>query len=226
MLIPNPDLPIAVATKTDRDTTSFLDGYEQHSGFAPLKSVSLNYLDRSDLELDSLLNYLDSAGGKPDFTWDFRPHYSNKKWRVKSFNQVQYDRGVVEEWTIELEEYPTAPATVGVGEITLPNYLVPVQAPTLSTEYRFRESKLGKFPDYGSHPIHGKRQKLSFSSLLTWAQADEIDILLDRARGVFPLIYSLYEGNWVCPEWSITYEGNDCAEIKLELANFFTPGAQ
>ncbi len=219
MLIPNPDLPIAITSKSDRSATTSLDGYEQSSSFAPLKSVKLSYLNRSQAEFTGLLTTLDTLGGKPGLTWDFRPHYVGKKWQVKSFGRVQYDQNIVEEWTIDLMEYPTAPVTIFTQTVVLPGYLVPIQAPTLTTEYRIRSSTLGKFPDYADQRINSKREKIGFASILTWAQVDKVDILLDRSRGVYPLVY---EGKkYVCPEWSITYEGEDCAEIRLDLSSYF-----
>lgn len=219
MIIFTPDLPIQISNKCDRDVTRFSDGYEQRASFQPLKSVTLSYLDRPQSLLDSLLIDLDTAGGKPDFTWNFRPHYAGKKWKIKSFRKELFDTNLIAEWFLDLQEYPTQ---LSVPSSTAEPLLIePSQSVNISTEYLTRSSNLGKFSDLKKPPVFSQQQKVKFTSFVTWGEADSIDILLDRQRGIYPLIW---DGKYyLCPDWTITYLGNDFAEISIDLSETFVP---
>jgi hypothetical protein len=168
-----------------------------------------------------LLATLDSAGGEPVLTWNFRPHYSSKKWMIRTYREEVFDLNAVKEYFLELQEYPTqASAPTSTAEY-LPSSFKPNQSVNKTMEYPARSSDLGQFADYRKRLIFSNARKFKFSGVVTWEEADDLDLLLDHQRGVYPLIWD--GRHYLCPDWTIAYLGNDVSEVSLDLFETFVP---
>jgi phage-related protein len=215
LIIPNGyNYPIDIQAKTEPRITGFSEGYQQRSGFDALRSTTLNYLGLSKAAADNLLAAIDAAGAVDKFEWHFRPHYINKFWVVDTYRTVIHDKNRVDEITLELKEYPRSLPGITPPTTPLLLDLVPDQAPTITTNYRTRSPNLGRFYDRKREPLNGKVQTIQMQKCLSHEQADEIDLLLDRCRGVYPLLWE--SDPYTCSDWRINYQP-EFAEIDLTL---------
>lgn len=204
--------PIEITCKAEPMVAGFGEGYKQQSGFESLKSARLNYLVSAQ-DTDNLISTLDSASGVDTFTWLFRNHYTLKQWRVANFSQRTYDENRLSELSLNLEEIRTAyPTPIPTSVTPLP--LVPDASPLTTRSYLVRSPNLGYFPDRKAEPLNPKIDKVEFTSTLDLSTADSIDLLLERCRGVYPL---LWQGStYTCKDWQIIYQP-ESAEINLTL---------
>jgi phage-related protein len=210
--------PIEISCKAEPMTAGFGEGYKQMSGFESLKSARLNYLVSSQA-IEDLISTLDSAGGVDTFNWLFRPHYALKQWRVADFTQRIYDNNRLSELSLNLTEIRTGlPQPIPTGITPLP--LTPDSAPTITRSYLVRSPNLGYFPDRKREPLNSQINRLEFASTLNPDTADSIDLLLERCRGVYPL---LWQGSiYTCKDWRITYQ-SEAAELDLTLETLILP---
>jgi phage-related protein len=215
MILPDGyNYPISVTCKAEPMVTGFGEGYQQRSGYEPLRTVQLNYLGLSNTAVNNLVQSIDAAGGVDNFDWLYRPHYANYKWRINRSRMMLYDLDRVQELTLDLKQYPT-----GVLLHTLPIEpvllnIVPDQAPSFDRTYRTNQSNLGYFFDARREPVNPIIESISFTVTCIHAVADEIDLLLDRCRGVYPL---LWRGKtYVCADWTVIYM-TECAEVSIVL---------
>jgi phage-related protein len=207
--------PIVVQVKSDPRVFSSTE-YQQRSSFAPTRTTSLNYLGLGKQGVDALLAMIDAAGAVDKFDWLFRPHYAGKKWLVESSRVILHDENRLEEVSIELREYPAvgqlAPATIPA----LP--FIPDQAPVVSRRSRIISPQLGYFFDRKRQPVNALTESIQMNTTLDYDGADEIDQLLDKHRGVYPLLWR--DNHYVCSDWQITYS-SEFAEVELTLNTFY-----
>jgi phage-related protein len=204
--------PIELTCKAEPMIAGFSEGYKQQSSFESLKSARLNYLVSAQ-DTANLISTIDSASGVDTFTWLFRPHYTLKQWRVANFTQRIYDDNRLSELSLDLTEIRTGlpqPLPTGVTPLTL----VPDASPTIARSYLVRSPNLGYFPDRKAEPLNPKVDKIDFSSTLDPDTADSIDLLLERCRGVYPLLWR--GSTYTCKDWRIVYQ-SESAEISLTL---------
>lgn len=210
--------PIEVSCKAEPMVTGFSEGYKQQSSFESLKSARLNYLVSAQ-DTANLIGTIDSAGGVDTFNWLFRSHYDLKQWRVASFTQRIYDDNRLSELSLDLAEIrvglpqPTPSAITPLG-------LIPDSAPSISRSYLVRSPTLGYFPDRKREPLNSQVDKIEFTSTLDPDVADSIDLLLERCRGVYPLVWR--ESTYTCKDWRITYN-SEFAAIDLTLETLILP---
>jgi phage-related protein len=210
--------PIEITTKAEAMTAGFSEGYKQQSSFEPLKSTRLNYLVSAQ-DTTNLISTLDSASGVDTFNWLFRPHYTLKQWRVASFTEKIYDSNRRSELSLDLTEIrvglPTpTPTTVTPLRLVSGAELTPNSEPIITRSYLIRSPNLGYFPDRRAEPLNPKVDKIELTSTIDLDNADSIDLLLERCRGVYPL---LWQGStYTCKDWRITYNP-ESAEISLSL---------
>jgi phage-related protein len=198
--------------------TSFGEYYKQMSGFESLKSARLNYLV-SVQATEDLISTLDSAGGVDTFSWLFRAHYALKRWRVADFTQRIYDNARLSELSLNLTEIRTGlPQPIPTGITPLP--LTPNSAPTITRSYLVRSPNLGYFPDRKREPLNSQINRVEFASTLDPDTADSIDLLLERCRGVYPLLWQGF--TYTCKDWRITYQ-SEAAELDLTLETLILP---
>jgi phage-related protein len=207
--------PLEIATRAEPMIAGFSEGYKQQSSFDPIKSTRINYLVSAQ-DTTNLITTLDSASGVDTFTWLFRPHYTLKQWRVASFTQTIHDHNRLTELSLNLEEIRTAlPTPIPLSPLPLP--LDPNSPPTITRNYLIRSPNLGYFPDRKAEPLNPQVNKIEFTSTLDPDTADSIDLLLERCRGVYPL---LWQGStYTCKDWRIIYQ-SESAEIQLALETF------
>jgi phage-related protein len=207
--------PVEIASTSEPMLTGFSEGYKQQSSFESIKSTRLNYLVSAQ-DTDDLISTLDSASGVDTFTWLFRPHYTLKQWRVASFTQRIYDENRLTELSLDLTEVRVGlPQPIPTGITTL--LLTPDAPPSISRSYLIRSPNLGYFPDRKAEPLNPQVNKIEFTSTLDPDTADSIDLLLERCRGVYPL---LWQGStYTCKDWRIIYQ-SESAEIQLALETF------
>jgi phage-related protein len=210
--------PIDITTKAEPMTVGFSENYKQQSSFEPLKSTRLNYLVSAQ-DTNNLISTIDSASGVDIFTWLFRPHYTLKQWRVASFTQKIYDNNRLSELSLDLTEIrvglptptpiaPTALQLVSGAEI------IPNAEPIITRSYLVRSPNLGYFPDRKAEYLNPKVDRIELTSTVDLDSADSIDLLLERCRGVYPL---LWQGStYTCKDWRMTYQP-ESAEINLTL---------
>ncbi len=221
MLLPNGyNYPINIQAKAEPRVAGFSEGYQQRSGFEALRSTTLNYFGISKIDADNLLAAIDAAGAVDKFEWLFRPHYGNKLWIVESARSTIYDKNRVEEISLELREYPRSLPGIGAPTAPLPLDLVPDQAPNFTTNYRTRSPNLGHFYDRKREPLNGNVQTIQMQSTMSHEQADQIDLLLDRCRGVYPLLWE--SDPYTCSDWRINYQ-SEFAELDLTLQTIVLP---
>lgn len=210
--------PIELTSKAEPMVAGFSEGYKQQSSFESLKSARLNYLVSAQ-DTNNLISTIDSASGADTFTWLFRPHYTLKQWRVANFTQRIYDDNRLSELSLDLTEIRTGlpqPIPTGITPLTL----VPDAAPTITRSYLVRSPNLGYFPDRKPEPLNPKVDKIDFTSTLDPDTVDSIDLLLERCRGVYPL---LWQGlTYTCKDWRIIYQ-SESAEISLTLDTLILP---
>jgi phage-related protein len=210
--------PIEISCRAEPMVAGFSEGYKQQSSFESLKSARLNYLVSAQDTTD-LISTIDSAGGANTFNWLFRPHYALKQWRVTNFSQRIYDDGRLSELSLDLTEIRVGlPQPIPLSPLPLP--LSPNSSPTISRSYLVRSPNLGYFPDLKPEPLNNKVDKIGFTSTLDPDVIDSIDLLLERCRGVYPLLWQ--GSNYTCKDWRITYNP-ESAEIDVTLETFNTP---
>jgi phage-related protein len=221
MLLPNGyNYPIDIQAKAEPRLANFSEGYQQRSGYQPLRTTRLNYFGLSKTAVDNLLAAIDAAGAVDQFEWDFRPHYVNKRWLIESSQLLKHDQNRLEELSIELREYPRALPGVPLPTAPLALPIVPDQAPSYSRSYRTRSPNLGFFFDRKREPLNPIVESIQMQSSLDHLVADQIDLLLDRCRGVYPL---LWEGKtYTCSDWRINYQ-SEFAEVDLTLQTVVLP---
>jgi phage-related protein len=212
--------PIDIQAKTEPRATGFSEGYQQRSGFEAVRSTTLNYLGLSKTAVDNLLTAIDAAGAVDKFEWHFRPHYINKLWIVESARSTTHDKNRLEEVSLELREYPRALPGIVMPTTPLLLDLVPDQAPSFTTSYRTRSPSLGHFYDRKREPLNAKVQTIQMQSTLSHEQVDQIDLLLDRCRGVYPLLWE--SDSYTCSDWRINYQ-SEFAELDLTLQTVILP---
>jgi hypothetical protein len=217
-MLPNPNYPIRITAKATPMVAQFSEGYSQRSSFESIKSVNLNFLGLTQLEVDNLISTCDTAGGVDLISWDFRYHYQNKKWKITQLTQKTYDFGRLSEVDLSLQEVPLGLPGLAAPTAPIPLNIVPNQAPMMTRNYNVRSSGLGFFEDRQREPIKGKIDKLQLLTSLNYDNADILDLKLEQCRGVYPL---LYDGKkWVCSDWSIDYQPEDYAEVSIELTTY------
>ena len=216
--------PIELTCKAEPMVAGFSEGYKQQSSFESLKSARLNYLVSAQ-DTANLISTIDSASGVDTFNWLFRPHYTLKQWRVANFTQRIYDDNRLSELSLDLTEVRTGlpqPIPTGITPLRLVSgaELVPDASPTISRSYLVRSPNLGYFPDRKPEPLNPKVDKIDFSSTLAPDTADSIDLLLERCRGVYPLLWR--GSTYTCKDWRIIYQ-SESAEISLTLDTLILP---
>lgn len=211
-----PNYPIAIECRCEPLVASFAEGSSQRSSFAPTRTVQLNYL-LDEIEQNSLTNLLDSAGGVGIFDWDFRPQFADYQWRVGSYRQQIWDDGRLYETTIALEQIRTAkPIAIPTSPLLLD--LTPDSPPSITTNYRIRSPQMGFFPDRRTEPINPVVEQIELISTVEPQIADNIDVLLDRCRATYPLIWQ--GKSYLCADWAITYYP-ESAQVSLTLNSYF-----
>lgn len=210
--------PIEISAKAEPMTVGFSEGYKQQSSFETLKTTRLNYLVSAQ-DTTNLITTLDSASGVDPFTWQFRPHYTLKQWRIASFTQKIYDQNRLSELSLDLAEIRTGlpqPIPTGITPLQLVSgaELTPDSAPTITRSYLVRSPSLGYFPDLKPEPLNPKLDRINFTSTIDPDTADSIDLLLERCRGAYPILWQ--SSTYTCKDWRITYQP-ESAEIDLTL---------
>ncbi len=210
--------PIEITCRSEPMITGFSEGYKQLSSFESLKSTRLNYLV-SLQDTNNLISTLDSAGAVNTFNWGFRLHYALKQWRVNNFTKRIYDDNRLSDLSLDLSEVRVGlPQPIPIG-IT-PLLLTPDSAPAITRSYLVRSPNLGYFPDRKAEPLNPQQNKVEFTSTLDPETTDSIDLLLERCRGVYPLLWR--GSTYTCKDWRIIYN-SEFAEVDVTLETLILP---